>query len=154
MSALAEIERKVKEAKRAVEQIGYSAEPVSAKKFYDYMTCEIFSDDVTTLHDVLDNEFLMIHEFVEISELKKRGRAIDKRVIVESPKTVIYEAYFAALEWELKYALSKNDCSWVEKRLETHRSSVLMDDPNLPKELRPQGEAIYKRFKRLIRRSA
>jgi hypothetical protein len=97
MSALAEIERKVKEAKRAVEQIGYSAEPVSAKEFYDYMTGEIFSDDVTTLHDVLDNEFLMIHELVEISELKKRGRAIDKRVIVESPKTVIYEAYFAAL---------------------------------------------------------
>jgi hypothetical protein len=29
-----------------------------------------------------------------------------------------------------------------------------MDDPNLPKELRPQGEAIYKRFERLIRRSA
>jgi hypothetical protein len=93
MSALAEIERKVKEAKRAVEQIGYSAEPVSAKEFYDCMTGEIFSDDVTTLHDVLDNEFLMIHEFVEISELKKRGRAIDKRVIVESPKTDLRDLF-------------------------------------------------------------
>lgn len=56
------------------------------------MTGEIFSEDTTTLRDVLDNEYLMIHEVAEIDELEKMGRIINKRVIVESPKTVIYEA--------------------------------------------------------------
>ncbi|NIW11222.1 MAG: hypothetical protein GWN33_12220, partial [Gammaproteobacteria bacterium] len=67
---------------KLIQDLGYEAEDVSAKEFYDWMTGEIFSEDITTLRDVLGNEYLMIHELVEISELKKMGRKIDKRVIV------------------------------------------------------------------------
>jgi len=41
------------------------------------------------------------------------GRHIDKRVIVDSPKTVIYEAHFRAMELELEYALFRKDYFYI-----------------------------------------
>jgi hypothetical protein len=148
---LNEISAKIKKIKRAVEQIDYVAEDVSAKEFYDYMTGEIFSEDTTTLQDVLGNEFLMVHELSEMSELKKMGRIIDKQVIVDSPKTVIYEAHFKAMELELEYALFKKDYFWVKFRLKQHKESVLEDDPNLPESLMPRGEEIFHKFSNLVK---
>ncbi len=147
---LDEIGSKIRIAKRALRRLGYVEKDVSAQEFFDYMTGEIFSDDPTTLRDVLGNEFLMIHELVEISELKKMGRSINKRVIVDSPKTMIYTAHFKAMETELSYALQKGDTFWAKFRLKQHKTSVLDDDPNLPEELRPRAEEILKRFGKLI----
>jgi len=148
---LNEVNAKIRKAKRALEELDYAAEDVSAKEFYDYMTGEIFSEDTTTLKDVLSNEFLMVHELSEMSELKKMGRTIDKRVIVDSPKTVIYEAHFKAMELELEYALFKKDYFWVKFRLKQHKESILEDDPNIPESLRPRGEEIFHKFTDLVK---
>ncbi len=145
-----EINAKIRKAKRALKQIDPDAENVSAKEFYDYMTGEIFSDDPTTLKDVLGNEFLLVHELSEISELKKKGRIIDKKVIVDSPKTIVYEAHFKAMELELEYALYKKDYHWAKFRLKQHKESVLENDPNLPESLRSRGEEIFHKFKGLM----
>jgi hypothetical protein len=118
------------------------------------MTGEIFSDDPTTLQDVLNNEYIMIHELVEISELKKTGRRIDTRVIMETPKTLVYTAHFDAIEAELKYALHKRDTYWAKIRLRQHKESVLDDDPNLPEELRPRAEEIHEKYRRLAKEIA
>lgn len=104
------------------------------------------------MRDVLDSEFLIIHELVEMSELKKMGRTINTRTIMESSKTVIYEAHFTAVEYELDYALLKREYSWIRTRLKQHKL-VLTDDPRLPEKLKPRGNAILKRFRKLIRRS-
>ena len=88
----------------------------------------------------------MIHELVEISELKKMGKTINKRVIVDSSKITIYTAHFTAIEKELEYALHKRDYAWVKNRLRQHKESVLEDDPNLPQEMRPRAEAILEKF--------
>jgi hypothetical protein len=93
----------------------------------------------------------MVHELAEISELKKMGRKIDKRVIVDSPKTVIYKAHFKAMELELQYAMFKKDYFWVKVRLKQHKESVLEDDPNLPESLRPRGEEILHKFSNLVK---
>lgn len=148
----AEIDAKIRKAGKALKQLDYVAENVSAKEFHDYMTGEIFSEDTTTLRDVLDSEFLMIHELVEMSELKKMGRTIDKRTIMESPKTMIYEAHFTAMEYELNYALLKKEYSWIRTRLEQHKL-VLVDDPHLPEKLKPRGNAILEKFRKFIRKS-
>lgn len=146
------ISAKTRKTKKALKQIGYDAADVSVKEFYDYMTGEIFSEDTTTLLDVLGNEFLMVHELAEMSELKRMGRTIDKRVIVNSPKTVIYEAHFKAMELELEYAMFKKDYFWAKIRLKQHKESVLEDDPNLPESLRPRGEEIFHKFKDLVKK--
>ena len=145
-----EIESKIKAAKNGLRSIGYVVKEVSAREFYNFMTGEIFSEDTTTLDDVLGNEYLMIHEVAEINELKKMGRTINKRVIVDSPKTVIYDAHLTALEKELEYALHKKDYAWVKIRLRQHKESVLEDDPNLPEEMRPRAEAIFEKFLKAV----
>jgi len=145
-----EVSAKIREAKKALKQIGYEAMHVSAKEFYDYMTGEIFSENTTTLLDVLGNGFLMIHELAEISELKRMGRIIDKRAIADSPKAAIYRAHFKAMELELQYAMLKKDYFWAKIRLKQHKESVLEDDPNLPESLKPLGEEIFNKFKDLL----
>jgi hypothetical protein len=146
-----EIDAKIRKTVKALRQFGHYPVAVSAKEFYDYMTGEIFSEDPTTLQDVLNNEYIMIHELVEISELKKAGRKIDKHVIMETPKITIYTAHSNAMEIELKYALHKRDTYWAKNRLRQHKESVLDDDPNLPEELRPRAEEIYEKYRRLAK---
>ena len=148
------IENKIRNAKKALKQLHYSPDQISAKEFHDYMTGDTFSEDTTTLRDVLGNEFLMIHELVELSELKKVGREISKHTVMESPKAVIYTAHFTAMEQELRYALLKKDFFWIKVRLRQHKESVLEDDPNLPEALRPRGEEILKTFKKRVAESA
>jgi len=149
-----EIDAKIRAAEEALRQFGYDLVDVSAKEFYDYMTGEIFSDDPTTLRDVLGNDYIMIHELVEISELKKIGRKIDKRVIMETPKIPFYTAHLNAMETELKYALHKGDTYWAKIRLRQHKESVLDDDPNLPEVLRPRAEEIYEKYCRLAKQAS
>jgi len=146
---LREIETKIGKTKKALRQLGYELADVSAKEFHDYVTGEVFSEDTTTLHDVLGCEYLMVHELIEISELKKMGRTIDKRVLVESPKIAVYTAHFMAMERELDYALLRKDYFWLKIRLK-HHFLVLTDDPHLPEEMRPRGEAIMEKFQKVL----
>lgn len=149
-----EIDAKIKKGKEALEQFGFHIDAVSAREFYDYLTGEIFSDDPTTLGDVLNNEYILIHELVEISELKRMGRKIDRAVVMETPRTLVYTAHFNAMETELKYALHKRDTYWAKIRLRQHKESVLDDDPNLPEDLRPRAEEIYEEYSRLAKKMA
>jgi hypothetical protein len=143
----------IKKVVEALKQFGYDNVDVSAKEFYDYMTGEIFSDDPTTIRDVLGNEYIMIHELAEISELKKLGRKIDKHVIMDMPRSAFYTTHFNALETELRYALYKGDTYWVKFRLKLFKESE-DDDPNLPKELRPRVEEIYEKYRRLAKQAS
>ena len=81
--------------------------------------------------------------------LKKTRRTIDKRVLVDSPKTVIYDAHLTAMQTELDYALYKRDYFWVKIRLRQYKESVL-DDPNLPREMRSRAEKLFEKFRRVI----
>jgi hypothetical protein len=146
-----EIDSRINEAKDALKEFGYDPADVSAREFYDYMTGEIFSDDPTTLQDVLHSEYILIHELVEIGELKKQGRRIDKHVIMDTPKIPFYTAHFNAMETELQYALHIRDTYWAKVRLHQHKESVLDDDPNLPEDLRPRAEEMYEKYHRLAK---
>jgi len=149
-----EVNAKIIKVNEALRQIGHRQVNVSAREFHDYMTAEIFSDDPTTLRDVLGNECIMIHELVEIDELKRIGRRIDKHVIMKTPKIPFYTAHFDAMETELKCALQKGDTYWVKIRLRMHRESVLGDDPNLPEELRPRAQEMYEQYRRLAKQAS
>jgi len=147
---LVEIETKIRKAEEALKKIHYSQEQISAREFHDYTTGETFSGDTTTISDVLGNKFLMFHELVEMSELKKMGIKINKRTLMESPEPTIYTAHFTAMEQELNYALLRKDFSWIRTRLQQHKTSVLENDQHLPEELRPKAEEILAKFNKLI----
>ncbi|MBO3841401.1 MAG: hypothetical protein FGF48_03165 [Candidatus Brockarchaeota archaeon] len=150
---LQEIENKIEKAREALRSIGYLAEEVSGREFYDYLTGETFSGDTITLEDVLGNEYLLVHELAEITELKKKALAINKRVIVDSPRNMIYDAHLTAMEAELEYAFRKKDYFWIRVRLRQYKESTLDADPHLPKEMKARAERLFERFCNVIEES-
>ena len=148
------IEAKVRETKRTLKQLGYSSEPISPKEFSDYMTGETPTGDVITLDDVLRSEFFMVHEVVEICELKRMNVPIDKHTVMRFyPK--VYEAHLTALDLELTYALNKKDFDWFKRRFDNFLSQL--DDPYLPpefghlkKKLAPRCRSIVEKFSKRI----
>jgi hypothetical protein len=126
---LPRIKTKINEARRILKQLGYESESISPKEFYDFMAGETPTGDVITLNDVLCNEFLMVHEVVEISELKKMGIPINKEtVMVYYPE--VYKAHITAMDFELTHALNRRNYKWLKRRL----AAVTVEDPYLPQE--------------------
>ncbi|RZN61412.1 MAG: hypothetical protein DSO07_11165, partial [Thermoproteota archaeon] len=109
---LEEIESKIEKARRNLESLNYHLD-VSAQDLMEYMSTETFTEDRVKLRDVLENEYYLIHELVEINEWKKRSR-IHGRIIVDSPITLVYTIHYIALEKELEYALQRGDYAWVK----------------------------------------
>jgi len=141
------INKKLRDAIKILKELGYKSQRVSLKEFYDYMTGETPTGDAITIVDVLGNDFLIIHEIVEISELKKMGIPIHRRTIMTfHPK--VYEAHYTAIEYELNYALDKKDYEWLKVRI-NHAKSWLEDD-YLPQHLVPRCKAIIKRFSEVL----
>jgi len=141
---LSKINARIKEATTILKQLGYKSEDISPKEFYDYMTGETPTGDVITLNDVLNNEFLMVHEVVEISELKKKGIPIDKQTVVNYYPRTTYEAHFTATEYELTHALNKKGYDWLKLRM--HHAQDWLNDKDLPRELAPRCKSIVKKF--------
>ncbi|MGB9631473.1 MAG: hypothetical protein ACP5LQ_03800 [Candidatus Methanodesulfokora sp.] len=129
--------------KRILENLGYIAE-VSPEEFYKYLTGETYTNDKITLKEILDNDYLMIHEVVEINELKKRGLRINRNTLISSPRALIYKAHLKALEMELSYASDKGDKNWVVRRLKDLES--YLNEPHLSEELRAKIRGLLERF--------
>jgi hypothetical protein len=141
----------LKEASRKLKEMGYKSHHISPREFYDYMTGETPTGDTITITDVLGNEFLMIHEVVEISELKKLGIPIEKQTVMMShPK--LYENHCKATEYELDYALSKGKYDWLKVRM-NHAKSWL-EDPNMPQHLIQRCKAIIKKYSDALKSSS
>jgi hypothetical protein len=148
------VEAKIRETTRTLKQLGYSSKSISPKEFYDYMTGETPTGDAVTLDDVLRNEFFMVHEVVEICELKKMNVPIDKHTIMKFyPK--VYEAHLSALDFELTYALNKKAYDWFKQRFNNFLSQL--DDPYLPpefdhlkKELAPRCRSMVEKFSKRL----
>ncbi len=114
------------------------------------MTGETPTGDTITILDVLDNEYLMIHEVVEINELKKKGVPINKQTVLMIHPN--YETHYTATEYELDYALDKEDFDWLKVRI-NHAKSWLKD-PDMPQYLILRCEAIIRKFSKALKNSS
>lgn len=148
---------KIREATQTLEQLGYVAVNISEKEFYDYMTGETPTGDKTTLDDVLNGEFLMVHEVVEISELKKMNVPINQKTVTcFYPK--VYEAHLTAMNLELTFTLNKRDYKWLKHRFVSSKDFMSqLDDPflgpefgYLRKKLSPKSRAIARKFSKHV----
>lgn len=79
------------------------------KELCDYLTGNRFSKDTATIDDISGSEYLLIHELVEIGELKRMGRNIHRNTMMQSPRKKISMAHSAALEQELNYAIRRRE---------------------------------------------
>jgi hypothetical protein len=71
----------------------------------------------------------MLHEVVEINELKKMSMSINKQTVMVSYPEV-YKAHITAMDYELTCALNQRNYHWLKRRL----ANVTVDDPYLPQE--------------------
>jgi len=142
------IRLELRKAAETLRNMGYRVERISSKELYDYLTGETPTGDKITIHDILSDEYLVLHEAVEISELKKKGVSINKHTVMRCLRRV-YEAHYTATEHEFNHALSKKDFNWVKLRLAHARG--WLDDPYLPKELIKRCESLIREYsKRLV----
>jgi hypothetical protein len=137
------IKQRLKETGRLLIRISYTPQPLTSKEFFDYLTGETLTGDTTQIEDILTSDYLMIHEIVEISELKLRGIPIHRRTFLEHPLAV-YEVHLTATDYELKYALRQKDYDWLRLRLQ--QAECWFDDPHLPQQLVPKYRALLDRF--------
>lgn len=139
------IESRIEKARRTLESLNYHLD-VSAQDLVDYMSAETFTEDRVKLRDVLENEYYLIHELVEINEWKKRGFRIHGRIVVDSPITLVYTIHYIALEKELEYALQRGDYAWVKERIRDQS-----EDPYMPEEFKPQAKLILEKFIKILK---
>lgn len=140
---LKRIRTRIDEISEILRENGYEPEEISEEEFYQYLTGETPYKEKYLMEDILKSDFLMLHEVVEISELKRMGIPVNKRTVMEfHPK--VYEAHLTATDVELSYALRVGDFSWIRTRLEHVRS--WKEDELLPPELLPKLELLLKKY--------
>ena len=121
----------------------------TAKQLYDYLTGETFSGEKNILREVIGNEYLLIHEALELSELIEQGVDIDNRTLMETPKEKICEAHLNAMSFELEYALLLEDYYWLKLRLGYHEK-VVKEDSWLPDSHKEKAKKILDHYSQYL----
>jgi len=139
------IDNRLRECAKLLKGLGYKSESVSSKEFYEYLTWKAYLDDAVAIPNAdLSNDYFVVHELVEISELKKMDIPIDKDTVVKHFICAVFEAHYVATEYELNYAVSKRDFDWVKRRLKDVR--YWLEDDHIPKHMINRFEEIITRF--------
>ncbi len=139
------IEYRLGQVYELLDELEYELNKCTPRELYDYMTGETYTGDEITLLDVIGNEYLLLHEAYEISELKRLGVEIGTRTLMEASKEKIYEAHLNAMEFELDYALLLEDYYWLKHRL-GHHEKVVNDDPWIPDQQKPRAREILENY--------
>lgn len=139
------VESRLNQTLELLGELEFELNDCTPEEFYGYLTGETATGDRITLRDILGNEYLMVHEVVEISELKRLQAEIGPKTLLETPPEVVYEAHLNAMEFELEYALLLEDYYWLKHRL-GHHESVVEGDTGLPDELRTRAGEILDHY--------
>jgi len=140
---LERIRARINEISEILKENGYEPEKISEEEFYQYLTGETPYKEKYTLEDVLKDNFLMLHEVVEISELKRMGIPVNKRTVIEFHSKA-YEAHLTATDVELSYAFKVKNFSWIRTRLEHLRTWE--EDELLPPDLLPKVRQLLRKY--------
>jgi hypothetical protein len=144
------VTQRIREASEILRTLGYLPEPITVREFLDYLTGETLTGDTTTPEDILANDYLMIHELVEISELKRQEIPVDTHTM-KNHSYHTYAAHLIATDWEFSYAVTKGDTQWLQKRLTI--ATCWFDDPFLPQTLEPQYRRLLQKYSRALKTS-
>ncbi len=116
---------------------------VSAEEIVEYLNADSYEDDLFALRDIVKNEYLLLHEIVEVCCIKKRGVKISKYVILKNPG-LVYECHLKAIDRELEYAKENGDFEWISKRAKDIKS--YLEDPFLPENLRDEVKRLIEKW--------
>ncbi len=92
-----------------------------------------------TLGEVLRSPWLVIHEIVEVDEVKRKGLTIAKNTILRNP-AIVDEAHFTAAVVELRAAIDGKDSAYLRARIEDVRRWA--KDPLVPPEMKKRYQSL------------
>lgn len=142
---LENVAKKVEKAKETLKEHGYTCN-VLAEDFIEWFKTDTIVDDIE-LDEVLKEPFLVIHELVEIGEVKRMGLKITKDVIIKNPEK-IERAHLKAAKIEFEIAEELGDYSHLEKRLK--HVKAWCNDPTVPSEYREKYRELYNKTEQII----
>ncbi|MCE7737581.1 MAG: hypothetical protein GPJ54_22010 [Candidatus Heimdallarchaeota archaeon] len=116
---------------------------VAVEELISYFDGPAPSGDTTTLSDILENQWLFIHELIELSELKKMNLPISHRLFKTHPNEVDV-AHITATEYELKFAAEGNDYNWISLRMKDVNS--WLEDETMPLNLKIRCEKLIEDY--------
>lgn len=146
MFSVDEIDKIVKDGKKILEEHSYKCD-VTADELIQYFKADSYEEDQITFEDVLKNPLLVVHELVEITEIKKRGLKISKDVIIKN-YDIIYEAHLMAADKELEVAMAMKQLEHIRDRIKDIKN--WLEDPNLPVHLIERCRKLLERAKRFL----
>ncbi|UCH57133.1 MAG: TIGR04086 family membrane protein [Candidatus Bathyarchaeota archaeon] len=127
-----DVKARIQETEPLIASRGYEQVPVEPQEFIDYLSRPTPTGEKTTVEQILGSRYLMVHELVEMSELKRSGIPLKPEAVEEYLK-IVYEAHFTAFEFELSMALEEDAGEWVADRISLVDSWI--EDESMPPEL-------------------
>jgi len=121
------IDRAVTEAKRLMSEHGYECQATAEDLILWFQTDTPFDEDFG-LDKVIAIPLIVVHELVEIDNVKRMGIALTKNAIVDNIEKVD-DAHLKAAEVELQIAASLGDARHLRWRLE--RIRMWSEDPSV-----------------------
>jgi len=106
----------IQKLEHMIEAHSISYTKVTAEEVIDYFSLDTPTGDFTTIKDVAKHRFLLLHEMIEISEIRKMGLKLTPSLFTTYYKQVL-EAHVTATEWEFFLAKKLGNEEWIRKRL-------------------------------------
>ncbi len=142
-NALVNIQKKIDVFHTLLLKYSYPIKEIYAQELIDYFEGEAPSGDTITLDDVLQSKWLLIHEIIELNELKKMGLKISASLLFSESEKV-NQAHLIATEWKLALAFDAKDFSWIATRL-VHIKSWL-EDSSISKDSSDRCKAMLAKY--------
>jgi len=140
---ITEIQKTIDAAIEFLLAFNYHPLPIIAKELAAYFEGEAPSGDSITLEMVLQSKWLLLHELVELSELKKQGFTITAELLFSHPEEV-FRAHLIATAWELKIADKEGDDLWIQKRLQDVQH--WLEESTLKQDLKEKCQQLLQKY--------
>jgi hypothetical protein len=138
MATSSEINQAVQEAKQLLKDHGYDC-TTTADDLRRWFEADTPFDENFGLNEVLKQPLIVIHELVEIENVKQMGLSLSKDVIIKNLEKVD-DAHMIATEVELKIAIALRDVDHIRDRLENIR--IWSEDDTVT----PENKEKYRRM--------
>ncbi len=106
----------VEEVSKILSKYGYNQTNVKAKDLINYFSIDTQTGDTTTLSDIVVHKLLLLHEIVELNELKRNEIPISEEIFHQHNNEVL-KAHVTATEWEFLISKEMDNQNWINKRL-------------------------------------
>jgi hypothetical protein len=149
MASDTEVFASLRQARKVLRQRGHPCH-TSAREFVRWHHTETPYPN-PTFDEIVSNPFFVVHELVEIEEVRRMGLRMTKDVIVKNPLPIA-GAHLRAAEVEFRVAYDLKDVNHLRRRVED--AKAWCEDPVLTPALKKRHEAFREKWTRTLSRLA